>query len=78
MHYWSSYSITFKIFVSYTDHLLQVIPVNMVLLKNLETVTDDDFGVKRFKRELLSAMERRLKDFETLDYFAVATLCEKR
>ena len=56
----------------------EVVPVAFLLQESLKKVTDQDQGVKEFKKKLQTAVLDRMSKYEELDHYAVATLLDSK
>ena len=74
----------FEILSSYLHGLIsnfyicQVVPIVTQLKESLSNISDEDVGVKTFKRKLLSRVEERISHFETMEIYALSCILDPR
>ena len=56
----------------------QVVPTVFMLRESLELITEEDNGVKTWKKHLLGAVTKRMAVYESIEHFALATVLDPR
>merc|ERR1719430_2319032 len=56
----------------------EVIPIVTQLKESLSKVSEDERGVKTFKKDLLASIERRMGHFEEMEQFSLASALDPR